>query len=201
MGQLVNERFSPTPTVNYLQSGWVIAGPNVCPSGCSGDQVPINSKKLVWGDSSVSPFNNNAHVFGYPNQVPAWVSGQTMTAEILCNGGSFYKEQMVYGSSLLAHTSAVTCTTKAYGNEITNSVFLENGNTGASNAWSSDITSTVQAKNASEKLNGVWTGWQSAADEDQPCSGPPINPSASMTGFLNGGTVTWNQLNNVIPGC
>jgi hypothetical protein len=201
VGQLVNERFSSTPGANYLQAGWVIAGSGGCSSSC-GDLVTTNSKVIVWADSSVSPNNNAAHVFGYPSQIPAWVNGQTETAEVLCNGGSNYKEQIVYGSSLLAHVSNVACTSSAQGSEITNSVFFENGNTGSSSTWSGDITSTVQAKNANEKLNGSWNTWQSSSDKDLTCQPAVVNPSTAMTGNIKlSGTATWSTLSNVPPAC
>ncbi|MDE1878724.1 MAG: hypothetical protein KGI07_09460 [Thaumarchaeota archaeon] len=199
VGQLVNLRFSPNAGVNYLQSGWVIAGPNFCTSSC-GDLVQANTKVLAYADSSV--FGNlNAHVFGFPSQIPAWVNGQTDTAEVLCNGGSFYKEQMAYGSSLLAHVSNVACGTGAQGSSITNSAYFENGNTGSSSTWSGDITSTVQGTGASELLNGAWTTWQTSRDRDQPCSGSDV-ASTVMTGNIQlGGTATWNTLSNVPAGC
>ncbi|MDE1832591.1 MAG: hypothetical protein KGI02_09530 [Thaumarchaeota archaeon] len=199
VAQLVNLRFSPNAGQNYLQSGWIIAGPNGCTSNCV-DAIQANSKVLEYADSSVFG-NSHGHVFGYPNQIPAWVNGQTETAEILCNGGSSYKEQEAYGTSLLAHVSNVACGTGAQGSSITNSVYLENANTGSSSNWSGDITSTVKGTNAHELLNGAWNWWQTSRDRDQPCSGSDV-ASTVMTGNIQlGGTATWSTLSNVPVGC
>lgn len=198
VGQLVNLRMSPTAGVNYLQSGWVIAKAG-CTVSC-GDLVLPNTKVLVWGDSSVSPFNSDAHVFGYPSP-PAWVNGQTVTAEVLCNGGTNYKIQAVYGANLLVHNTNVACTQKAYGSEIANSVFFENGNTVNSSNWSVDITSTVNGSNASEKLNGSWTQWQASSDKDKSCTGT-VTTSAVMTGNIKlNGAATWSTLSSTPKGC
>lgn len=199
VGQLANLRLSATPGQNYLQSGWIIASAG-CTSSC-GDLVQPNSKVLVWADSSVSPFNSDAHVFGWPSP-PTWVNGQTLTAEVLCIGGTNYKVQAAYGTTLLAHTSNVPCTNKAQGSEITNSVFFENGNTVSSANWKNDITSTVRATNTSEKLNGSWSQWQNSKDKDQTCTGSRIDPSTVMTGNVKlGGTATWSNLGNMPVGC
>jgi len=185
--------------VNYLQSGWVIAKAG-CTGSC-GDLVLPNTKVLIWADSSVSPFNVDAHVFGYPSP-PSWVNGQTVTAEVLCNGGSNYKIQAVYGANLLVHNSNVACTQKAYGSEIANSVFFENGNTVNSSNWSGDITGTVNGNVASEKLNGSWTQWQASKDKDKSCTGTVTDPSVVMTGNIKlGGTATWSTLSSTPKGC
>lgn len=199
VGQLVNLRFSSTPGVNYAQSGWVIAKSG-CTTSC-GDLVLPNSKVLVWADSSVSPSNSDAHVFGYPTP-QTWVNGQTETAEVLCNGGTNYKIQAAYGTNLYQHSTNIACTQKAQGNEIANSVFFENANAAAFNTWPSDITSTVRATNTSEKLNGSWAQWQNSKDKDQTCIPTIRDPSTVMTGNVKlGGTATWSTLSNMPPGC
>src|SRR5574337_405153 len=197
--QSVNERFSSTPGVNYLQTGWYIIGPAGCLASCN-DSPQVDSKNIVYADSSTYG-NSFPHIFGYHGSVPAWVNGQTLTAEVLCSGSANYKEQESYGTSLLSHLSSVPCSSVAQGNEIVNSAYFENANTAASSTWSSDITSTVQATGASEKLNGVWTGWQSANDEDQDCNKNITVTNAVISGYLNGATSTWSHLINQPVAC
>lgn len=130
------------------------------------------------------------------------MNGQTDTAEVICSAGSNYKVQAAYGAQLFVHNSAVPCTTKQQGSEISNSVFFENSNTVASSNWSGDITSTVRGNNASELLNGVWKQWQTSSDKDKTCTGTVINPSTVMTGNIKlGGTATWSSLSNMPRAC
>ncbi|MDE2588907.1 MAG: hypothetical protein KGL95_04505, partial [Patescibacteria group bacterium] len=197
--QEVNARFSPTAPQNYLQSGWMIAGPNGCTSNCFGI-MPANSEHIVYADNSVSPYTLVAYEFGYPYNIPNWVNGQTETVEVYCYGGA-YQEQAAYGSNLYQHKSNVGCSAKEYGDDVTNSVFMESTNT--DNNWTSHITSTPQASSAMELLNSAWGQWQTSNNQDRTCTGGTSISSVLASGhYLKlGGTATWSYLNNMPVAC